>query len=128
MSRINFINESDLDEVDAVILANEDCDDIVEAEADEVELTSENDEEPDEDVADVMYDDIRDNSTTIEDMAAQDFRAARDSGIETDIDDDIVDIIYDEEDDDEDNDDLDDYDEEVDESYAVMDICQEVNE
>lgn len=128
MSRINFINESDLDEVDAVILANEDCDDIVEAEADEVELTSENDEEPDEDVADIMYDDIRDNSTTIEDMAAQDFRAARDSGIETDIDDDIVDIIYDEEDDDEDNDDLDDYDEEVDESYAVMDICQEVNE
>lgn len=128
MSRINFINESDLDEVDAVILANEDCDDIVEAEANEVELTSEDDEEPDEDVADVMYDDIRDDSTTIEDMAAQDFRAARDSGIETDIDDDIVDIIYDEEDDDEDDDDLDDYDEEVDESYAVMDVCQEVNE
>lgn len=128
MSRINFINESDLDEVDAVILANEDCDDIVEAEANEVELTSEDDEEPDEDVADVMYDDIRDDSTTIEDMAAQDFRAARNSGIETDIDDDIVDIIYDEEDDDEDDDDLDDYDEEVDESYAVMDVCQEVNE
>ena len=125
MSRvIDPVNESELDEVDIVMMCNEDCDDLVDSEPEEVQLT-EDDGEPDEDVADVMYDDIKDDASTIEDMAAQDFRNARDCGIETDLDDDVVDIIYDEEEDDFEDEELEGYDESVEEDCAELEVTEQ---
>lgn len=99
---MSYINHS-FDEVDAVIMANEDCDPLLESNdvPEEYEMTPDESQEVDNQVSDVFYDDVKDDSTTIEDMAAQEFRAMEDSGFETsrEIDMDVVDIVADDEDD-----------------------------
>ena len=99
---MEHINHS-FDEVDAVMMANEDCDELLEAAEvpEEYELTPDESEEVDREVSDVVYDDIKDDCTTIEDIAAQEFREMEDSGFETtrEIDMDVVDIVADDEDD-----------------------------
>lgn len=112
----NQINSTSFDEVDIIMMVNEDCDDMVDKEVDDETIDKiangaivddPEDNEPDEDVADIMYDEQRDDATTIEDMAAEDMRIARDFGFETgftEVDDDVEDIIYDDDDEDLDDD------------------------
>lgn len=106
---MNIINHT-FDEVDSIIYANEDCDNIAD-DIEEVE-TTEDVEEVDPDVADMTYDDEKDDALSIEDMMAQDLLAARDIGFETGFDDgidDMIDILVDEEEelyDDEDEEDV----------------------
>lgn len=112
------MNHGMLDEVDIVMMANEECDPMIDGEDCDVELSDEEEAEVDNQVSDVMYDDIRDDSATIEDIAANEFIEARDSGFETELDNDVVDIVYDEEEDgciEEEDDYDDDYEEEYDE-------------
>lgn len=109
---MNNINHSYLDETDVIIYANEDCDDIAD-DVEEVDTTDDVDE-VDPDVAEITYDDERDDAISIEDMMAQDLLAARDVGFETGFDDgidELIDILVDDEeelydDDDEDEEDV----------------------
>lgn len=100
---MSFINHS-FDEVEVVMMANEDCEGLLESSEvpAEYELTPDESEEVDAAVSDVAYDDIKDDSTTVEDIAAQEFRAMEDSGFETtrEIDMDVVDVVCDDDDED----------------------------